>query len=164
MPRRPPLGGLLALPLLLAGCTQSSSPRSATSLGPVPVAEPAGSAPLAISACTALLARLPAELAPDARRRPVTPDSGRTAAWGAPPITLQCGVPVGSLQDQPFGADGVTWAIHDIGAAQRWTTSDRGVNISLDIPDHYDAQAELIIGLSPAIKATLPTPKPAPGG
>lgn len=115
-------------------------------------------------ACAALLAKLPAELAPGVRRRPVTPEAGRTAAWGAPAITLQCGVPVGNLADDPFGTDGVMWAIHDIGAGQRWTTTALGVNIALDIPDHYDAQAELVIGLAPAIKATLPAPKPAPGG
>ena len=167
MPRRPPLGPLLAVPLLLAGCT-SGGGRTArptpTPAGPVAVAVPTGSAPIAVRACAALLAKLPAELAPGVRRRPVTPDAGRTAAWGAPAITLQCGVEVGSLNDQPFGADGVTWAIHDIGAGQRWTTTGLGVNITLDIPDRYDAQAELIIGLSPAIKATLPTPRPAPGG
>ena len=167
MPRRPPLGPLLALPLLLAGCTsgpgRSARPTPAPT-GPVAIAAPTGSAAVAVRACAALLAKLPAELAPGVRRRPVTPAAGRTAAWGAPPITLQCGVGVGNLADTPFGTDGVMWAIHDFGAGQRWTTTGLGVNITLDIPDRYGAQAELIIRLSPAIKATLPAPKPAPGG
>ena len=114
--------------------------------------------------CTALLAALPAELAAGTSRRPVLPASGRTAAWGDPPITLRCGVPVGDQKDQPFGADGVLWAVHDTGAGQRWTTTDRAVNIAIDIPDRYEAQAEIIIRLSPAIKATLPAPQAAPGG
>ena len=149
------------------GCTsgvgQTARPTPAPS-GPVAVAEPAGSAPVAVRACAALLAKLPAELAPGVRRRPVTPDTGRTAAWGAPAITLQCGVEVGSLKDLPFGADGVMWAIHGIDAGRRWTTTGLGVNLTLDIPERYEAQAELVIGLSFAIKATLPTPQPAPGG
>jgi hypothetical protein len=55
---------------------------------------PTSTAAPVVSACAALIASLPDELDTGVRRRPVTGDDTRTAAWGDPPITLRCGVPL----------------------------------------------------------------------
>ena len=138
MPRRPPL---ILLGLLLAGCA-SSAPEL-----PVVDVAPGTAAP----GCAALIAALPASLGEKIPARRVRPSSGSTAAWGSPPITLRCGVPRGSIRDDRYVFDSVAWLVHDDGATHRWTTADRRVPVEVVIPDAYDAQAELLITLSPAL-------------
>ena len=146
MPRRPPLALVAVVPLavvLLAGCSRS--------LPPVRVAEPPGD-----PSCPALVRALPGSLSPGVDSRAVTPRTGTTAAWGEPAITLRCGVTRGNPLDEPYAFDGVRWVVHDDGATHRWTTVDRRVPVEVVIPDGYDGQAELLIGLSPALSVTSP--------
>ena len=89
-------------------------------------------------------------LAGQAARRVADPSA---AAWGAPALTLRCGVPAGSTLDEPLVLDGVRWVVHDDGAVNRWTTYGRRVEVRLLVPDAYQAQGELVIGLSPALRA-----------
>ena len=109
----------------------------------------------ALAACRSLTTALPATLRADLPRRETRPASGTTAAWGSPAITLRCGVPTGSPLDEPYAFNDVHWAMHDIGAGRRWTTTDRRVNIAIEVPDRYDSQAELLAGLAALIKRTL---------
>jgi len=88
-------------------------------------------------------------------QRRATPVSDTTAAWGTPPITLRCGVPAGSVLDDPYVFNDVRWALHDSGASRQWTTLGRPVNIVIEVPDAYSSQAELIGGLAAAVKAHL---------
>jgi len=101
---------------------------------------------------------LPTELDPGIGRRPVRPETGRTAAWGDPAVILTCGVATGSARDDPFITNGVRWAIHDVGAGQRWTTVGRSTNVQLVIPDAYDNQSSLVIGLAAPITKALRGP------
>jgi hypothetical protein len=136
VPGRPPVA-ITAVVLLAAACSGSSKPAS----GPVAVtpASPAATG----DSCAALVRLLPQKLQ-GAERRTATPDPGTTAAWGEPPITLVCGGPSGSPRDETFAVDGVRFAIHDVGAANTWTTLDRTPAVTVTVPDRYENQAELV--------------------
>jgi len=180
VPRRAPLsrtaralpGGALALLLLLTGtaCTSSSEPEpeptpEATALVPVPV--PTSRDAVVVSSCSALLRALPEELGDGLRRRDVAFDPLRTAAWGEPSVTLECGVPrperaeppveVGPNDDGPL----VAFTTRDVGPATRFTTSDRSVNVAITVPDVYDSQ--VLVQLTGPLRG-LPTPSPSPSG
>jgi hypothetical protein len=95
------------------------------------------------------------------RRRPVTGDANRTAAWGDPAVTLQCGVPLPDQTATPLVLDGLPFVTKKTAGRVLWTTSDRAVNVTLDIPTSYE-QAYLVQTLVPALKQ-LPAPVGAPG-
>ena len=135
---------------MLAACSSSNSAKAGA--GPVVLATPGTPAPRTASACAAFVTSLPAELAKGVRRRPVSLTPGAVAAWGDPAVVLRCGVPAGNTLDEPYVFDGVSWAVHDDGATRRWTTFGRKVEVEVVVPDSYDAQAELLITLSPAVK------------
>ncbi len=139
MPRRPPLA--LSLVLVVAGC----SPALPSITVPLPPGAPS---------CAALVKVLPRSLAKGVVSRVVTPAGTTTAAWGNPAVVLRCGVPEGNPLDDPVELDGVRWLVHDDGAAHRWTTLDRAVPVEVVVPDSYDSQAELVIGLSAALTKT----------
>ena len=110
----------------------------------------------AVPLCDALIAALPDEIDPGVRRRPVAREAGRTAAWGDPAVTLECGVPEPDRPDEPAEVNQVRWTVRDIGAGFRWTTSDRAVFVAVDIPDRYENGAELVNPLAEPISRTLP--------
>ncbi|MCW2613657.1 MAG: hypothetical protein JWN08_651 [Frankiales bacterium] len=119
--------------------------------------------PAVTAACARLLDALPDELDPGVERREVVGGEDRFAAWGDPVVLLECGSAVGDPAEQPAGVNGVTWSVRDIGAGFRWTTTELGVNVAVDVPDAYNG-AELVNPLAAPITATLPTsPSPAPG-
>ncbi|MEX2289665.1 MAG: DUF3515 family protein [Mycobacteriales bacterium] len=124
---------------------------------PVPSAVP----PEVQAACTALSAALPVEVDPGVRRRPVVGDQRLTAAWGDPPVTLECGVPDPDGSEESVVVNGVTWSVREIGAGHRWTTSARTVNVAVQIPDSYPNGAEIVLPLVEPIQAALP-PMPSP--
>lgn len=95
------------------------------------------------ASCAALVRLLPQKLG-EASRRTTTPDATTTAAWGDPPITLVCGGASGSPRDETFSVDGLRFAIHDVGAANTWTTRDRTPAVVVTVPDSYENQAELV--------------------
>ena len=107
----------------------------------------------AARACAQVGSALPKDLAAGVSRRPTTPDSPTTAAWGVPAITLRCGTDPGSALDEPFEFDGVRWAMHDSGASRTWTTIGTRVAVQVVVPDHYDGQAEMLGALASAVRA-----------
>ncbi|HVE73745.1 MAG TPA: DUF3515 family protein [Mycobacteriales bacterium] len=150
--------------VLLAGCSDEPVPPPPT--GPVDVPVPTASAPLILTSCAQLLQRLPAEIADGVGRRSVR-DASRTAAWGEPPVTLRCGVPLPERESEaievgPIGRR-VAWTVRDIGDGYAFTTRDRAVNVTLDVPGSYGNPADLLRRLAEAVTATLPTPEAAPG-
>lgn len=110
------------------------------------------------TSCAALVTALPRKLGTATRRSVADPAA---AAWGDPPITLRCGVPAGSGLDEPYVFDGVRWAVHDDGGTNRWTTIGLATQVRVVVPDAYDAQAELLIALSPALKRVVRPATPA---
>ena len=182
MPRRPPLAArpsrghlLLAALLGTTACTSgggdgragtpapSPTPRATA---PVDVPVPTITASPAAQSCTALLASLPAEIGEGLRRRQVTGDPTRTAAWGEPPVTLECGVAPPARDEPPveLGPDDegalVGFTVRDVGAANRFTTSRTSVRVAVTVPDTYDSQ--VLQSLTPALRALQPPPSPTP--
>jgi len=143
VPRRTPVA--LALVALLAGCGGDST---------VEVEPASGLTAATEAACAAVVDALPQAIAKDVTRRVVAPDRRTTAAWGDPAVVLRCGVPEGSERDEPYEFDGVRWALHDVGAARRWTTRGRAVNVEVVVPDAYSSQAEMLGGLAVALVPT----------
>jgi hypothetical protein len=115
-----------------------------------------------VSACRALTASLPTSLDKGIDRRPVTGDAGRTAAWGDPPITLECGVPLPDQTVTPLRIDGFPLVTVEKGGVVTYTTSDRAVNARVTIPRSYDDQTYLVLPLLAALKK-LPSAEAAPG-
>ena len=150
MPRRPPLG-LLAL-VLTTACTGSTArPDNAVS---VPAVN--GLSTSTLLSCADLKGQLPSELAAGVGRRPAVPTSNTTTAYGDDPaIMVRCGVKAGSALDEPYTFDEVQWAMHDTGATRTWTTRGLKVNVSVVIPDHFEAQAELLGAMAKAITSAL---------
>ncbi len=154
--------------LLLTACTGAGSPEpSPAPSGPVDVPVPSPTATLVVSTCSALLRALPEEIGEGLTRREVTGDPGRTAAWGEPAVTLECGVELPARPEPPVEVgpndDGplVAFTTRDVGAATRFTTSGGAVTVAVTVPDVYDSQ--VLVDLTGALRA-LPTPSPAPGG
>jgi hypothetical protein len=114
------------------------------------------------SSCRALLAAIPDELDAGVRRRPVTGDATRTAAWGDPAVTLQCGVPLGDQTRTPLRIDDFPLVTDERGKAVTYTTVDRAVNVAIRVPKSYESQVYLLLPLVAALK-TLPATDAAPG-
>lgn len=137
--------------VLLAGCAASA----------VPVPVPPDGGGLVDAACRRLIAALPQEVDPGVSRRPVqSPD--RTAAWGDPPVTLECGVPAPEPADAPIVVNGVGFTVHDVGPATRWTTYGRTVRAAITVPDRYRNGLELIYPLADPVQRSLPVDPTAP--
>jgi hypothetical protein len=150
VPRRPPLG-LLALVLAVACSKGQAEPRNAVSVAPVN-----GLSASTLLSCTDLQGQLPSQLSTGVSKRPAVPASSTTTAYGPDPaITVRCGVQQGSATDEPYTFDAVQWAMHDSGASRTWTTRGLQVNLSVVIPDHFDAQAELLGAMAQAIRSAL---------
>jgi hypothetical protein len=146
VPRRPPVG-LVGL-LLVAGCTGGgSTPKDSVDVAPVN-----GLKPDTLLTCRALKGLAPKELASGVSSRPTTPLSDSTIAWGDPAVALRCGVDEGSEKDEPYTFDAVQWAMHDTGASRTWTTRGLDVNVSVEIPDAYDGQAEMLGALAEPLR------------
>jgi hypothetical protein len=126
------------------------------------VAAPTTSAPEVVSACASLLASVPDELDTGVRRRPVSGDASRTAAWGDPAITLRCGVALPDQTLEPIQIDNLKLVTTKSAGVITWTTFDRAVNVAIAVPTSYDEQVYVVQPLVPMLKK-LPAPQPAPG-
>ncbi len=115
-----------------------------------------GLRPQVLLSCSDLKGQLPATLADGVKKRPAVPESSTTVAYGTDPaIQVRCGVAEGLAADLPFTFDDVHWAMHDTGATRTWTTRGLKVNVQVVIPDHFDAQAELLGAMASAITSAL---------
>jgi len=103
------------------------------------------------AACTSLLAALPDRLDPGVDRRPVT-GSTRTAAWGEPAITLQCGVEPADQNATPLILDDLAFVTKRVPGRVLWSTRDLAVTVRLDIPRSYESQSDVVLPLVPALK------------
>ena len=127
----------------------------------VPV--PTASAAEIVSACRSLLAAVPDHLDDGVRRRPVTGDPTRTAAWGDPAITLRCGVARATTGIGPITIDTLSFLTTTVESTTVWTTTDRAVNVSIDVPKSYREQVYDVTPLVSPIAKALPAAGSAPG-
>lgn len=120
-----------------------------------------------VSSCGALLRAVPEEIGDGLTRRAVVGDPLRTAAWGDPAVTLECGVARPSRAEPPveLGPNDngplVAFTTRDVGAATRFTTRDSVVTVAVTVPDVYDSQ--VLVDLTGPLRA-LPVPSPSPSG
>ncbi len=134
---------------LTAGCASDDAVR----------VEPPAPDRATAALCERLKAALPDHL-DDARRRPVTPDSPLTAAWGDPALVLRCGVarPAGlSPTSEILGVEDVAWFLVESAAGYTFTTTGRTANVELTVPaevDRTEATAPLV-DLAPAISRVV---------
>jgi hypothetical protein len=123
---------------------------------PVTVATPAGTP--ALSSCARLATALP-EAVNGQKRRRTDPGSPRTAAWGAPPIVLRCGVgrPAGleptSLLET---VDGVDWYADRGADATVFTTVGRVAAVQVSVPADYDPTINALTDLARPITEAVP--------
>ena len=112
-------------------------------------------------ACRDLVDALPDDVGDAVERRPVEPDAGRTAAWGDPPVVLECGVEAPERDEPPFVVNGVAFTTRDVGSATRWTTYGRTVRAAVTVPDDYSG-GDVMVGLTDALDGALPVDPAAP--
>jgi len=162
---------LVALPLaLLAGALVfwalggfrdgATEPPGPTPSGPVAMqARPLPEA--AATACRALLTALPGTLR-DRARREVTAGTDQNAAYGHPPLTIACGTPLPSYPPETTLAvvSGVCWYVQ----GERWTTVDRSVPVTVEVPEAYGPGGQWVVDLAPAIVGALPVAATVPFG
>jgi hypothetical protein len=138
---------MLAGALLLAGCAP----------GPVDVPPPSPDPPAA-AACRRLHAALPATV-DGLDRRPTTPASELTEAWGSPAVVLRCGVPrPAALQptSQLFSANGVDWLPVEGAKAWTFTTIGRVALVEVVVPKRHDPAVGPLVDLAGPITQAVP--------
>jgi hypothetical protein len=150
MTRRPP--ALAAAALLLAVAAGCADDESAPDLA----AAPGGNSP----ACADVVKRAPAKVLDHDR---ATPQAVGVAAWGQPPIVLQCGIDVddGPTSDPCLTVQGVDWIVDNPDAedqAATFVTYGRAPAVRVTVPgDRQDAPGALA-DLAPAV-SPLPVSK-----
>ncbi len=143
--------------MLLAVACSAETAAPVVPVEPVDVPLQMMSVPAEVAlTCAALVAALPEEIDPGVRRRPVTADVTRTAAWGEPAVTLECGVAQPDTLEQPAEINGVIWSVRNTSSGFRWTTSELTVAVVVDIPEAYVNGAELVNPLAAPLRSTIP--------
>lgn len=149
--RRPTAAGA---PLRLAVGSALACSAVASCATPVALDAPAPLAP----ACKVLADQRP-DRVDGQDRRPTTPASPATAAWGDPPISLRCGVPVPAAYTpgvQLVTVNGVDWLPEQLSNGVRFTSLGRLANVEVTVPAAYRPEADALTDLSPVIRSVIP--------
>jgi hypothetical protein len=104
--------------------------------------------------CSDLVAGLP-ETVDGAGRRPTTPASPATAAWGEPPIVVRCGVarPAALTSTSVLlEVEGIGWLPEPLAAGTLFT--------AVEFPDSEPGQASVL----PFLEVAIPQEYQSPGG
>lgn len=142
---------------LLAGCAGSPGPVSVT------VPDPGAAAR---AHCDALAKALPSTVGSQSARS-TSPASALTAAWGADPIVLRCGVaePAELVTDPTADAvwiNGISWLIQRYTGGVRYFTTDRSLYVEVTVPTHFNpgdpnaAPTDPLVDLAAAVVRTIP--------
>jgi Protein of unknown function (DUF3515) len=92
-------------------------------------------------------------------RRRVQPDSPLAAAFGDPPVSVRCGVPVPaalSATSDLVEVDGVTWFPEELTAGWAMTTVGRVANVEIVVPSAQGPAPSVAADLAASITASLP--------
>ncbi len=123
--------------------------------------------PDAVVLCQGVIADLPDSVG-DHARRPVTAGSEQNAAYGDPPITLECGTSLPTIPDTApvYGVGGVCWYPVTRDAMTVWTTVDRTVPVTVTVPDESApaGAAQTVMPLANDIGTTIPVLDDVPSG
>ena len=153
------LAGVLIFVQLIPGATPDARPGTAATspaavpTAPVPVAAPKLS-PRWGQVCLAVTSQLPPAIRSLPARR-VTAGPEQNAAYGEPPITLQCGVPQPAmcatsasgagcvpLDTELLIMNGVCWYAAPGTQANVFTTMDREIPVRVTVPATYQQPAQ----------------------
>lgn len=108
--------------------------------------------------CESVHAALPADLAGEPERA-TDPESGLTASWGSPAITLRCGVGQPDAYEptaQLVTVNGVDWFPEEREDGYVFTTWGRVLYVEVMVPDAYTPEGNALVDLAPAIKQNVP--------
>jgi hypothetical protein len=147
--------------------TAATSP-AAVPAAPVPVAAPKLS-PRSAQVCLAVTSQLPSAIRTLPARK-VTAGPEQNAAYGEPPITVQCGVPQPPMCVTPAGGtgcvpldtellimNGVCWYAAPGTQANVFTTMDREIPVRVTVPATYQQPAQWANEFSDTLVKTDPT-------
>jgi hypothetical protein len=153
--------------MVMSGASGGGAPAGADGTAEVsPAPDPAATSPVELPArelterqeivCRAVLSQLPTEIR-DMPQRPVAAGPEQNAAYGEPPITVECGVPPAdyALTDMVNPFEGVCWHGVEQAGGSVWTTLDREVPVRVTVPDAYGGPFQWAAEFSPTIVATV---------
>lgn len=107
-----------------------------------------------------LCEQLVADLPPTVHGMPQRDTTGTVgAAWGDPPITLNCGIPrPTAMATDPscFEVDGVGWFAQEGEGGFLFTTIGRAVHVQVGVPSRYAPEAEVLVDLADVVDAHNP--------
>jgi hypothetical protein len=168
------LVGVLIVVRLIPSATPDAGPgTTATSpaavpAAPVPVAAPKLS-PRAAEVCLAVTSQLPSAIRALPERK-VTAGPEQNAAYGEPPITVQCGVPQPAMCPTVAGGSGcvpldtellimnaVCWYAAPGSQANVFTTMDREIPVRVSVPATYQQPAQWANEFSDILVETDPS-------
>lgn len=112
--------------------------------------------------CLALSENVP-DTVDGAGRRPTTPESSATAAWGEPPIVMRCGVQrPGALTPTSvlLEIDAVGWLPEPLEAgivftSVDWPSAEEPIYVEVAIPDAYASPGSIVADLTAALATTV---------
>jgi len=119
--------------------------------------------PEVAATCQLLISKLPATVAGHAQR-PVTEGAEQNAAYGDPPITLECGTSLPTVPETgqvfnlapPGATGGVCWYPIDEGTRTVYTTVDRQIPVTVTVPGSSEGSAQSVIPFTQAIGENVP--------
>jgi uncharacterized protein DUF3515 len=154
------VAGLLIFWQLAPEGGTAAPPAASATAAPVVPAEPVRMAapkldPRTAQVCLAVTAQLPGQVRTLPARR-VSAGPEQNAAWGEPPLTVACGVPMPAMCERADGGapgcvpldakmmvmDGVCWWAADGPATDVFTTMDREVAVRVSVPAAYEQSAQ----------------------
>ena len=141
--------GLVAGTVALAGCA-----------GPVQLSEPTPG-PADRATCDGVLAALPHQVLESTHR--ATEPGLLTRAWGDPPITLRCGVPMPpglTPSSECLEINGVGWFAEDAEGGTLFTTIGRAVFVEVGVPADYAPEIDVLVDLAAAVGERNPVKQP----
>ncbi|MGB8021740.1 MAG: DUF3515 domain-containing protein [Candidatus Nanopelagicales bacterium] len=121
--------------------------------------EPPAAKDEVVALCARFVAALPEEMSTVGPRRPVRPESAATAAYGDPPVTVRCGVPVPAALTATsllVTVDGIDWLPEELTGGWLMTTVGRAANVEIAVPSGLGPAPSVAADLAPTIAATLP--------
>lgn len=112
----------------------------------------------ATALCRALHARLPDKVHGQ-KRRTTSPSSPLVSAWGKPAIALRCGVPrppAMRADSELVTVNGISWFPKPGDRPITFTAVGRHAYVEVTVPLTYNPSGDVLIELTPAIKAAIP--------